>query len=495
MVVETRPRRTWQPVWHRLSLEVWGALLLLLLYVFYYLANPAAPGHNVDACCYQAWTGWWDQGRYYESARALAHGDLSAARHWYPLGYPALGALFSFLGAHLCFPVDIACVLVAYFGFLTFAEAVDVSRPVAVVLFLLTVCADPMLFKQWVIPWNSSPVAALIWCLLAATAAHLDGMRRPLMLGLLAGAISLMRPADAVVGAICLTWVAVADLRAGTQPGRAVVLMLGGLAALIVPYALLYHAIYGWLPSAYAVNSRAIGFTAHHIIWRAYVLLIEPRQWFFSGQGLLAHAPWLPLGIAGAVLALVRGGLARLAGLCLTTYCFMMLAYVDLLPTGLWRYYNVHYFKWTWPGFGLLAWLLLRRLYRRDSLAWVVLGAVLLLSCLRVNPRPASQDEPAVAVDIPGITATERSTTMSPELTAIDAQGTMPNITMMRAFPFPDGNGVRLIGLKRDFAGEPVLQLEGSLVAVAEGKPMRRWAEHVTLGYPCWLPPYPCKGR
>jgi len=80
----------------------------------------------------------------------------------------------------------------------------------------------------------------------------------------------------------------------------------------------------------------------------------------------------------------------------------VFLCYIDLLPTGLWRYFNIHYFKWTLPGFGLLGWLLLGDLRLRRRTAWVALAVVLILSCIRVTPRPAVPNEPAVAVDIPG---------------------------------------------------------------------------------------------
>ncbi len=36
------------------------------------------------------WWAWSDQGKYLESARAFAAGDLTAARHSYPVGYALL---------------------------------------------------------------------------------------------------------------------------------------------------------------------------------------------------------------------------------------------------------------------------------------------------------------------------------------------------------------------------------------------------------------------
>jgi hypothetical protein len=82
---------------------------------------------------------------------------------------------------------------------------------------------------------------------------------------------------------------------------------------------------------------------------------------------------------------------------------------------------------------------------------------------------------------------------MNTRLLASDSEGTLRNVIMMRAFPLPSGDGVRLIGLRRNFDG-PVAWGPGmGLDMPASVSPERRWAEHVSLGYPCWLPPYPCK--
>ena len=477
----------------RISPKVYGAFLLTLLYIGYYLGDPATPGNRFDACCASGWIGWWDQGRYYESAGALAAGNLDPARHWYPLGYAVLAAPFGFLRSHPFFPVDLVNLLSTYAAFILFARRVAITATVAAIIFLLTGCLDSMLFKQWAIPWNTSPSAALIWGLLAVSAAYLQGQRRPFLLGALAGALPLIRPTDGIIGAICLVWLAATDLRAARLRRRDLGLIIAGLALPVLPYAALYLAIYGLHPTAYMINSGNIELTVHNPIWRACVLLIEPRQWFFAGSGILSRIPWLLLGFAGALWAWRKGGVLALLSVCLTAYCLFFLCYIDLLPTGLWRYFNVHYFKWTLPGFGLLGWLLLGDLRLRRRTAWVALAVVLILSCIRVTPRPAVPNEPAVAVDIPGPAATEGNTTMNPELAVADADGVISNITMMRAFPFPSSNGVRLIALRRDFADPVDWRAGHGLDMPAGAPPQRRWAESIAIGFPCWLPPHICR--
>lgn len=313
---------------------IWGVGLLLLLYTGTYLFNPEVPGNNHNPCCTSGWLGWSDQGRYYASASAFEAGDLRPDEHWYPLGYPLLAVPFGFLKAHRFFLVDLACLLATFLVFIRFARRLAVSDGAAALLFLLTTCADTMILRQWVIPWTTSPSAVLIWLLLLVAAGQAAGERRPFLLGMLAMALPLFRPTDAIVSAICLAWAAMADLRAGRLRVRHIGLVAAGGGVLLLPYAALYLAIYGPHPTPYTLHSQEIGFTAQNPVWRAYVLLIEPRQWFFAGRGLFARMPWLILGVAGAIAAWLRPGPARLLSLCLTAYCLLFVAYVDLLPTG-----------------------------------------------------------------------------------------------------------------------------------------------------------------
>ncbi len=297
-------------------------------------------------------------------------------------------------------------LLLAYWGFIAFARRVDVSPLWAVPLFIAT-NADPWLFRQWVIPWSSTPSAALAWLLLAATAAHMQGTRRPLVLGLLAAPLPLIRPMDVLIAVPCLLWAAWTDVARRRMRARDVALAILGALIVVLPYAVLYRRIYGLHQTPYMVMSRQMGFTYHHPIWRAFTLFIEPRAWFLQGVGLLQRCPWLILGFGGVLLAWRNRALALLA-VCLVIYCATYLCYIDLLPSGLWRFNNVHYFKWALPGFGLLGLLLLRELVAggtgRRVIAAAALAVVLLAASIHVTPRPVPADGgvPAVAIDVIG---------------------------------------------------------------------------------------------
>ncbi|MBL7439168.1 hypothetical protein INQ32_25735, partial [Escherichia coli] len=92
-------------------------------------------------------------------------------------------------------------------------------------------------------------------------------------------------------------------------------------------------------------------------------------------------------------------GPARWLTLCMALaallYTAMMLAYVDLVPSGMWRFFNAHYFKWLFPMVALFTWLLLTW---RDLRGLAVVAVLVLLASFRVVPRPAMPQEPAKAL-------------------------------------------------------------------------------------------------
>ena len=138
------------------------------------------------------------------------------------------------------------------------------------------------------------------------------------------------------------------------------------LAALVplMAYGALYLAIYGPHLSEYMRVAGAIGSARfHNFGLKALFIFVDPRAWIGGGEGLLQRCPWLVLGLAGIPVALRRPVPAMLA-VALVVHEILYLSYIDLLPTRFWRYDNVHYWLFAFPGFALLGFLLLRDLYR-----------------------------------------------------------------------------------------------------------------------------------
>ena len=479
--------------WKTPDMAVAGGVILAACYVIWYLRFPDRPGNRTDFPI--GWWGWFDQSETLASTRAFAHGVLDASQHFYAFGYSLLGAPFyRFSPSHPFFLVDLACLLLTYGAVLAFGRRIGLPTAAGAVLFLLVTVPDAFLFSEWVIPWNTTVTAALIWLLLATSAAWLDGVRRPIILGLLAGAIPTVRPTDLLFAAPCLAAVLLADIR---RPLRSqfvgwLRIALSG-AVPVAAYVLLHLAIYGPHPSQYMIVAGDIGFTLHDLWWKAYVIFVEPRAWFMDGEGLLRRAPWIALAIAGVVPALLRGRATALLAIVLLLQAGLYCAYVDLVPLGFWRYNNVHYWVWAIPGYGLLAAMLLRDLAwspGRRRLAAASLVVTLAVLCIHINPRPVAEDTPAQMLDFSGAVPGFDQSYFAP-LTLVDARGALMNLRQMRAFPIP--GGMRVVAMRRSFFGPVAWQAGHAPADTAMAQPARRSGIGFTLGRPCWLPFMRCR--
>lgn len=465
-------RRHFAPVARPIAPWLPGAVgvVLAALDLHAYLGDPAHPGGKG-----RIWWQWWDQSHYLESARSLAQGDLQATHYWYPPGYAMVGAPFTALTRlHPFLLPDLVCLLATYLAFLVFARAVGVAPGWAATLFLLATCGSASIRTVWAVPWNTTLSSALIWWLLALTAARArratgeaaaaqDRSRRLAAfatMGALAAAIPFIRPIDAILvlvwavgGSVCL---------ACSRILRCVDLLAfaAGAAILLVPEAFLWMSIYGLHPSQYMRDSRVLGFAFGSVGWRSYLLLLAPQPWFPYGEGILPRLVWILPGLAG-ILALpwtargVAGQLLGLLAVMILTYSLVFFAYVDMIPSGLWRYQNIHYLKWVFPGLVLLGFQLLRALVagpRRPALAAVTV--TLLLFMLRMPPHQVGERDPAWLIHMPGASPGWDMLYFG-RLSIHDDQGSLAAIRDFRAMP--DQHGWRLIALTRPFVGIPVL--------------------------------------
>ena len=555
-----------------------GAAVLVAYYLSCYLGNQYLPGNNPQVPL--GWWSWWDQGKYLDSARAFSRGVLTPDRHWYPLGYPVLAAPFlQWSRGHPFLPVNLVSLLLCMAGFLAFARRVGVGRGWAVALFLLGAAGSRTLFEGWLVPWNTIPVAACLWLLLAVTAAHLAGERRPLLIGLLAAAIPLLRPTEALLAAPCVLAAVAASLWPGRmQKGRAegriarsgiarggiaegrmleggtgaggvagdgstaagawqagipadggtvagaatggstpdggtwdsetrgsatrgratwggtaagsrvrdIALIAAGGLLLAVPYGLLHWRIYGMHTPPYLAMSAGIGFTLQDLGWKAYVLLVDPLEWFLEGRGLLSLAPYAALAGAGLVVAWAHGRAAGLLAVLIGLHGLLYLSYVDLLPVGMWRFFNVHYWQWALPGLALLAFLVLRDLlrWRRAPgfpLAPLAVAATLPLLLLRPAPVEVPAGTPAKMLAYAGTPPTFESAYLgAPALR--DSAGEVRGLGALRALPVP--GGMRVYALRRPFGDNPVW-VAPPLGWTDAGPPVR-YGIAWRLSVPCW---------
>jgi hypothetical protein len=458
------------------------------------------------------WYDSWDQSQYLRSLAALSAGRLDASEHWYPLLYPLLEVPFHFLAPRSPFLLS-GCVylLIALAGFLRVAAHFEVERLPAALLFAGTTILYPAISVAWVVPWTTTLSAALIWSALGLALDEMArrdaGLSRAAVLGLLLAAIPLARPGDApvaaTIGAIVIAIVGLRDRR-----GRAVAAIVAAGLAAIALYGALHLAIYGPRLTVYMTSSAVYGLKLPWLPWKAYVLLVEPQPWFPDGPSLLAVCPWIPFGVAGLAVTIACRPDQRLAaltvGLPALAYAVTLLSYVDLLPSGMWRYGNIHYFKWLLPMFALFGLLFARGWLRHKRASAAALTVVLLAASIRLVPVGAAPDEPARALIFSAVQDRFNPIYMARSIIA-DRAGTMRNT--IEYHQVPREGSVWAIAQKRDFAGGErwIMRAPQSIewpagtgarpspaTMAGERLPLHRYRVGWRIGLPCWLPPYPC---
>ena len=442
------------------------------------------------------WADWFDQSRYLASAVAFAGGDLSASAHWYPLGYPLLAAPFvGLMPDDPFFLLDLMLFLVTCAGFQRTVRAVGVGRWAATAAFLATAFVQKDIAAAWAHPWTSTLSAALTWWLLAGTTALFDRdspaftRRGALLLGALSAALPLVRPVDALVGAICLVVAGNAlARRRGLTPGIVAAVLMGGLAV-SVPYGLLYLAIYGPHPTAYMVAAAKTGFVPGDLGWKAHVLLVDPRPWFPASRSILETFPWILPGAAGLIAwGIVERGRARavlvLLALVIVPVGALMLTYIDLQPPGLWEFGNIHYFKWVMPlfGVGIALWGRLLATTRGRGVLAATMLALLVPLGIRIDPVPVGDDVPARMLTFRGDTHRGWNEAYFASVVLRDDAGTQANVRDFHQVP--DAGGERAIAERRLFAAHPRRTDPGEPGGIRDQPPIARYAERITLGLP-----------
>jgi hypothetical protein len=186
-------------------------------------------------------------------------------------------------------------------------------------------------------------------------------------------------------------------------------------------------------------------------------------------------------------------------------YCVLMLAYVDLLPTGFWRPFNVHYFKWLLPMLGLFTLLFVRWFDRRALDGAGGARAAYLLPCHAASGggRRAGQGAGVRDARRVGGGHIRRPSVIR------DARGDQRNPADYHQLLV--GREVVAMAFKRRFEGDALWygatppgmahwpNRSGHSDVVLPGPwpqtPVARWATQLRFGYPCWAPRFPCAPR
>ena len=340
---------------------LWIALGLALVAASYFYMQatfPLVPGNRASAPL--GWWAWDDQKQYLIGAKALLNGDLDPNKHLYPPLYPLIGALFLKLSPDAPFFWPDLALTLGFFGVFVALFRRYLGTAAAVACAMLGMLAYPDLRAQWLMPWTTT-LAAL--CILAALALldralrhrHDDTLRARALnaggFGLALGLLAADRPVDVAVTAPL--WLAYAALVLIDLRRNWICVATGGagVAAAVAPYLMFNVASFGTLLGRYVAHNAQMGFDPSVLPMALYSQLIDSGALFAE-----AHADWasrVPLLLLAVLFlppSLAWGPLAfRLAAACGLIEFAIYYCDHDIIPTGTFRFCNIHYFKWLTP--------------------------------------------------------------------------------------------------------------------------------------------------
>jgi hypothetical protein len=369
------------------KIPTWVTLALALFaYCVCYLSVNSLPG-NGDL---KGWWGWYDQGEYLRSARAFTEWDFFWKKHQYPPLYPVMGALFvKFVPTHPFFFFNVAAFLTFVFVFERVARQY-VSQIEAFALVILGVLFNATVMDNFAIPWTTTGTALIYSFTIYQLMKRLDSAYRlkPLSRELRAAfAFSavfslevICRPVDAGAAAIfypAYLYSTFVKLREAKAPSVTRYLFLQcfvmgvGLCVGLGLFMLFNWTLSGRVLGGYLQSTASYsGYFPFDIPRRAFFLFFDSDTVFLAPRSSIADRfPWLVLSAAGLLLAVFKGNaLLRVLAAVLVWQFFLYAAYGDLTPISMWRWLNVHYFKWMFPYLALFAWLAIRWTVR--SLSW-----------------------------------------------------------------------------------------------------------------------------
>lgn len=340
-------------------------------FTYLYLSFPGVPGNNPDFPL-GWWGGWFDQGEYIKATRDIAGGAFEPEAHLYPPLYPALAVPFLiFSDQHPYLPLSLL-LLVGYLSAFAITFGAQTTRWIAVAAAVLGLFQAQILMLQWVIPWTSSLAAALEMGALLLfhrflARRHDPGWTGPsrilnaALCGTAVGLLAPTRPVDFLAfspllmiygGIVLKDWV--------IEPqgaGRGAPLAFGLAAVVSALPVLMYLTFNTWLFGTplggyFEFAQEAGGGAAFaNIFNRSYSHLIDAAAFYAEPKAdWISGLPILLICLCFAPVMLVSGPLfLRVVALLALLHLSLIYTYADAVPTGQFRYYNIHYIKWMYP--------------------------------------------------------------------------------------------------------------------------------------------------
>jgi len=358
-------------------------IIIAILYTYFYLSNPALPGNNLANPL--GWWGWFDQGEYLKGVKAFATHNYSIHNFFYPPLYTLLGSLFyKFLPNHFYFFIDLFSLLILIYFFVKLAENF-IGEKWAIVIVFFGLFSKYIVFVQYVIPWTTTPTAALISIALYylyKINISIDIKPKYFFLYQFIFVISTslvipLRPLDSAIVFISLYPFYIYTVFKHMMYFKnkliyfysLLINLLGGSIGLIILFGFNYF-IYKDIWGGYLSHSSDLGFSFFNfpfIFYKFNTFFIDSYNLNFISNGtFLENFPWLYLSLFSMFYFVFFGKfIIKVISTLIIIYFIMYLPFHDLLINGLWKYLNIHYFKWLFPYAAFLAFYFILIVYKQ----------------------------------------------------------------------------------------------------------------------------------
>jgi hypothetical protein len=418
---------------------------------------------------------------------------------------------------------NLICLLASLWFFTRLAAELAPQIPHAAtcgaLLFAATTGISPLGLDIWVVPWSTTGTVPLFYACLFCALRFIRQSDRPIyafLVGLTGGLITAFRPIDSIPLLLaCAIGMAAAALRHKPGDWHALVsatAIIAGVGLALCIFGAIYLPIYGFKESEYLSWNSRVGFEWRLVPLHWVTLMLGPRPLSPDGQGLIEAFPWMAGGFAGlgVFLLLPLRGTNRLAHaaiiLSVVFYTILYLSYRNVLPAGLFRQGNYHYFKWIYPILALYAALLfygfLMQPRFRVLIVGVALGWLSFLLPWRAELRAVGAPAHATSALTDHEVEFESRLTSVRDALLVGANGTFGDIydgehslmignhqysvpTDFKISPRP--GGLLLTPLRPLIVGPARLTLDPRVSVDATVQPIYAKQELV-FGLPCWLP-------
>jgi hypothetical protein len=497
----------------------WGAALsaacAACIFLWLYATEVLAKYWHGPGVGHVPWHGFFDQSLYLASAQAFAVLSFDPARHFYPPLYALLAAPFSWL-----FPADpfvfvnVVCVTGSAALLVTLFGGVMGRLPAALVALGFLVLPRVMQ-ETFIVPWTSTPATLLVfmglWRLARLEASRHASPAESFQFSALLGLIAATRPLDAVAAAalypfwLAGLWRPGAGQAAGSRLRQMAPHVIALAAGGVIGPAILFGAnmlIYGRMSSPYVgVMWSGDIFSWSRVAEKFVSLYLDSAGLYVEpGQVILRRFPWMLLAPFAIAACLALGSLwLRAAALAATLQLLLYLPFDDLLPNGLYRYFNYHYFRWAfWLAFMMLpasVVLVHRRFGRRGrAIAATATAAAVALACLQLQTTESLVSTTTQAGRIAVVLPAERTDYVDLDGLAADwRKGYGPGQEVwldQRRLPFlsprflQTATGTRLLFIRPVYGGTVELSAAQWRAGATAGR-LGRYG--FALGFPRWL--------